>query len=545
MLRRSFYKKLLPTGQLSASQIDKATVKFLAANDRISTTFEFLPKTTEEDLFWDYFRDHVDKTLCSCEADYSLESLRGTFAVGPGAAIGADSESFYTKLFGSTLTATSSHLLTLYRGLLSESDTWSFAEMQRFQVFGFKEVAGSRLFFVPKDEATARTCCTEPNINMLMQKALGGIFEKRLLDCFGISLDKQADANRQLARIGSLDNSFATIDLESASDSISWALVQRVLRGRALGLVSLFRSPTTRLPDGSELELKMVSTMGNGFTFPLMTILFCCAVRAVYDIMGLRSDARKLDFAVFGDDIIVRRETYSFLVSMLGKLGFRVNEAKSFFVGPFRESCGHDYWCGTYVRGIYIRSLETHASVYSALNRLTRWSALSGISLKNVLTYLISRVKGRLLLVPPSESWEAGLHVPFRLTIPRVTDSYWFSYRKLVAQVRRRRVPKDQDEAKKLHYLFHNSNGVALAFLGGYARTSDNAIMPKHISPGGDCVRVLSDAYFMLREDGNVVRYRVRPSTIPYWDWLGAQACAFRGAGMSHDAWERTVAAIL
>lgn len=526
MLRKSFYKKLLPNGHLSPLQIEKATEKFLSANARISDTFRFNAENEQESLFWDYFRDLMDKAFCSCEADYSLESLREMFAVGPGAAIGADSESFYTKLFGSRLTATSEYLHTLYRGLLSESDTWSFAEMQRFSEFGFEEVSGNRLFFVPKDEATARTCCTEPNINMLMQKALGGVFEKRLAECFGVYLSTQPDANRKLAEIGSRDNSFATIDLESASDSISWALVQTLLRGRALALVRLFRSPKTRLPDGSELELKMVSTMGNGFTFPLMTLLFCCVVRATYDIMGLRSDAKKLDFAVFGDDIIVRREAYNFIVAMLAKLGFKVNEAKSFFVGPFRESCGHDYYNGDFVRGVYIRSLETQASVYSALNRLTRWSALSGVDLSRTLAFLLTAIKGRLLLVPPSESWDAGLHAPFVCTVPKVDNSYWFAYRKLVPKSSRRKVPMDKDEAKLLRYLFYNSNGVALAFLGSYARSSDRVIS-QPVLPEGSKGPYLTDAYFTLRREGCAIRYKVRRASIPYWDWSGcACTCA-------------------
>lgn len=541
LLRRSFYKKLLPTGELSPKQIAVATEKFLRINRGIASSYEYPAETEQDALFWSYFKDQFDKTLNSCEADYSLDSLREYFATGPGASMGADNRNFYTKLFASQLTTTSEFLITLYRGLVCESDTWAEAERLRFERFGFSTVVGNRLFFVPKDVSTARSCCTEPSLNMVLQKALDGVFRRRLAQCFEITLEAQPVLNRRLARLGSLDDSFATIDLESASDSISWSLVKTLTRGRLSGLLREARSPNTILPDGAIETLNMVSTMGNGFTFSLQTIIFACAVRAVYLLMGFRSSVVKGDFGVFGDDIVVRREAYHFVVRQLTKLGFRVNDAKSFAIGPFRESCGHDYFRGKYVRGVYIRSLETLTDVHSAVNRLNRWSAIHEVPLlSTVRTLLGSR---RWNLVPFSEALDSGIQVPFTLTAPRVSDgNYWFLYRKHVARPTKLKVP-DSGGFETRRPIWFNPYGIGVSYLGGYARRTDpDFSMLQKASAEKASSPFSTWGFFTLRTEGRRVRYKVARGSIPFWDWLGPEADLLTEVGFSFDSWKRVVA---
>jgi hypothetical protein len=148
---------------------------------------------------------------------------------------------------------------------------------------------------------------------MLIQKALGAFLESCLAKSFGVSLKTQPDHNRELARIGSVDGSFGTIDLQSASDSISWSLVQRICPSNLLGFFRQARSERTVLPDGSEIDLNMISTMGNGFTFPIQTIIFACAVRFVASLMGLELNFPKTQFGVFCDDIISKKKAYAIL----------------------------------------------------------------------------------------------------------------------------------------------------------------------------------------------------------------------------------------
>jgi hypothetical protein len=520
MLGRSFLKKLAPSGRNPDADA-KALEKFLGLNSSISThPFEYPTESEQDSLFWDYFRDNFLKCLTPCDADFNLGFIRETFAAGPGASLYCKNDSFYTKLFNSQITASSDYLLSLYRAAISESDTWSEAEMLRSVKFGERIVSSNRLFFVPKTAEISRTCCTEPLVNMLLQKALGAFLESCLAKSFGVSLKTQPDFNRELARIGSVDGSFGTIDLQSASDSISWSLVQRICPSNLLGYFRCTRSERTILPDGSEIDLNMISTMGNGFTFPLQTIIFACAIRAVYQLMNLDSHCPKTQFGVFGDDIIVKSEAYAFLIRSLNKLGFKVNDDKSFNTGSFRESCGYDYNNGHFVRGVYIRSLETVPDVYSAINRLNRWSAMAGVRLTNTVT-LLGRFVKRKLRVPFSESIDSGIQVPFKLSSPKVDDRYWFTYRKMVKVQNRLRVPENLSDSRELGYTHYNECGWAIAFLGGFARREDLLFKSET-----DSARELDPvnypkAYIMPRELDGVGRIKVVRKSIPYWDWLG------------------------
>lgn len=550
MLRRSFLKKLCPNDVVDQKLSVESLREFVDANQRMpdpSLPFSYPVENYQDELFWDYFRSNFNRALDSCD-DFSLDSVNEMMSVGPGAAILADSRNFYTKLFGSKLSYTNEYQLALYRAAVSYSDTWADAEMQRFQAFGVEAVPGNRLFFVNKNTDELRTCATEANVAMLLQKALGGHYERCLWQAFRISLEKQPDNNRNLAYIGSVDGSFGTIDGTKASDSIAWALCLTVLDPRHVKWLRLFRAEATVLPDGSIMPLRMVSTMGNGFTFPLMTILFASVVRSVYQMMDLPSSDPSAHFGVFGDDIIVRREAYDFVIRSLTKLGFRVNESKSFNSGPFRESCGHDYYNGHFVRGVYVKSLETPSELFSAINRLNRWTALSGIALPRVVKFLRQHLydKYTRILVPPSEQDDAGIKVPFDLTYPKVDNSYWFCYRRLARRVSRMRVPSSVEESRSMGYSSWNENGFYLTFLGGFASSAERPLTQTYLS------EVMKDgfspppAFIGQRERSGSRRCKVVRTSIPYWDWEGPSvpktALARRSWYASYADWKSAVA---
>jgi hypothetical protein len=339
---------------------------------------------------------------------FDMEFIRDHMGVGPGSAQKADSRDMMTKLFSGPVSCYSEDSIRLYRGALSGAGLWAEAEMQRFKTYGFVSVKGSKLFFAPKNREISRTCGTEANMDMLIQKAIGAFLEQGLEAATGINLSTQPDLNRELARLGSEEwegqDPFCTTDLISASDCISLTLVDRVIVNPVLRHAMMAtRAKLAVLPDGKCVELKMMSTMGNGFTFPLQTLLFASAVRAVYQLMGIPLVVNGIrNYGVFGDDIVVRKRANVFLNRMLTKLGFRVNEEKSFSNGPFRESCGHDYFKGRNVRGVYVKTLETHPQIYSVINRLHRWSAWHGIDVSGTTKLLLSWTSGKPL-VPPSE----------------------------------------------------------------------------------------------------------------------------------------------
>lgn len=501
--------------------------------------------TLYDSILWDLFRDKFHRSVESGgdhRQDCCFESLQAALSVGPGASRGVISRSFYEKLFCSDLTYTHPWLLAVYRAAVLRSEFWFRAERQRSQKFGHTQLEGNRLFFVPKTTEISRTCCTEPLLNMMLQKAIGAFLESRLEEVFGISLSTQPDINRELARIGSIDGSLGTIDLASASDSISWKLVQRITPSPLIGWLRVARCEFTVLPSGELLPLAMISTMGNGFTFPLQTLIFSCAVWAVYTAMGfpLRSPSGPRTFGVFGDDIIVRREAYESVVRLLEMLGFEVNVDKSFNTGPFRESCGYDWYRGHYVRGVYITSLETVSDVYSAINRLNKWTAVSGIPLPKVVGALCKMV--RYLPVPRSAADHEGIQVPFRMTTPKVTNRYWFSYRKIKYAARRLRVPLSEEESNKLGYRDFNPWGWAVATLGGYARGEEVGLNPGNLEARTAASWSGDIAWLTLRSfPGERPRTKVVRESIPYWDWNGPVEPRFYSSG----AWESAVAANL
>jgi hypothetical protein len=194
---------------------------------------------------------------------------------------------------------------------------------------------------------------------------------------------------------------------------MSLAMLRYVLPKWVYDLLVDLRSPYTRLPGGSRVELNMVSTMGNGFTFPLQTALFSCIVAAVYKQAGIprkRVNGPEANYSVFGDDIIVVRKVYDRVVRVLELLGFVVNADKSFSEGPFRESCGSDYYNGHFIRPVYIRRLDGVQDTYVAFNKLIRWASIHGFSLPSTAQYLLK--KARFNPIPFWESDDAGFKVP-------------------------------------------------------------------------------------------------------------------------------------
>lgn len=543
-LLSSFYKKLSPGVDVPQSAAISALRKFEGINSSIMGEYRFPDESPRGEQFWRYFKRSVHDCLAWSEderdANLDVRSIGQWMGIGPGSNRGVKSESFYTKLFDGNLTGTDPHLLALYRAAIVDSGSWADAEKRRSEIFGFTSLDGNKLFFVPKTTEVARTCCTEPILNMLLQKGIGGYIESRLRRYFGITLEEQPDLNRRLARKGSIDGSFGTIDLTSASDSMSWALVQQIVPNHLCGWLSMTRSPVTVLPDGSSLELKMISTMGNGFTFPLQTLIFACVVRAVYQQMGFPSYDPSKHLGVFGDDIIVRCEAYSDVVTRLTQLGFEVNDGKSFNDGYFRESCGTDWYYGCDVRGVYIRTLETTSDVYSAINRLNRWSAKHGILLTRVIAALMELCRFRP--IPFYEADHEGVKVPSFIATKTLGGIR--SYRKLAERSRQKRVPLDLSEARNLGYRHFIDDGWITTLLGGYAREKDPGYNSRNFE-GGNRLKD-RDLWLTPRSPGSLKVFRVVRCSAPWWDWVGRHPYSPghlpEGSRMSYGDWEIAVA---
>lgn len=206
----------------------------------------------------------------------------------------------------------------------------------------------------------------------------------------------------------------------------------------------------------------MISSMGNGFTFPLQTMIFATLVRATYDELGIKpvNHGASRNYAVFGDDIICLSEAYDVVVEVLHSCGFSVNIQKSYATGPFRESCGGDYFKGHDIRGVYLKEGKNHADSYSIFNRLTRWSARYGIPIPRVLQYVKGLVDFRPIPLHCGDS--EGHKVPLEFANnPRANRNGSHRYFVLSKRDRTLKVKDDREL---------NPFGFIISHVGGYLR---------------------------------------------------------------------------
>jgi len=213
-------------------------------------------------------------------------------------------------------------------------------------------VRGNRFLTVPKNAKTDRSIAVEPSLNVFYQLALGSAVRQRL-KAYGIDLDTGQDLHREMARESSISGACATIDLSMASDTVSSNLVKLLVPRAWLELLESLRSPMT-LIEGRWYRLEKFSSMGNGFTFELETLIFTAAVKVACD-MSMVKALPGVDFSCYGDDLICPAPAVRNLKNILAFLGFKINPEKSFVEGPFRESCGEDFYNGTAVRPHFIK----------------------------------------------------------------------------------------------------------------------------------------------------------------------------------------------
>lgn len=272
-------------------------------------------------------------------------------------------------------------------------------------------VGGSRLETVPKNELTDRTIAIEPSGNMALQLA-AGVYIEDVLRFVGLDIRSQQDRNKLLACQGSISGDLVTIDMKSASDMILIDLCLKLLP-RQLSLFLLrIRSSETELPGGERVKLNMMSTMGNGFTFPLMTLIFTALLYAVRLSRGgpsLYIDWK--DCGIFGDDIVCTADEAFDLVKAIEDSGFEINKLKSYFEGPFRESCGGDFVDGYNCTPFYVKALKDPSDIYVAINQVFDYCGYHGFIFDRTLLTLRRMIQGPLHFVPEWHADTDGVRV--------------------------------------------------------------------------------------------------------------------------------------
>jgi len=230
----------------------------------------------------------------------------------------------------------------------------------------------SRVILVPKTLKAPRIIAAEPTALQYMQQAvakpLASLLEEDRLIGGMVGFTDQT-LNQDMARTGSSSGKLATLDMSEASDrvSVSQALALVEYHPWVREAFEATRSTCARLPNGRVMPIRKFAAMGSALCFPVEAMCFLTCV-----FMGIerqlisqgsgkhlsKADIRRYrgSVRVYGDDIIIPVDSVPFVTETFSLMGWKVNAAKSFWTGQFRESCGGDYYAGEDVTPVRVRS---------------------------------------------------------------------------------------------------------------------------------------------------------------------------------------------
>jgi hypothetical protein len=243
-------------------------------------------------------------------------------------------------------------------------------ESKEFEIVRFipaEQELPVKVITVPKTMKSPRIIASEPVCMQFVQQAIRAALYRALessqLVGGRISFTDQS-INQRLALKSSRDDSFATIDLSDASDRVPLDLALRMFDTNPdlRDAIKACRSTSAMLPDGTLVgPLKKFASMGSALCFPIEAMYFyTICVMAQFKQQHLSvsfANLRKVckRTYVYGDDIIVPTDQAATVLDYLQKYNCKVNIAKTFVSGSFRESCGMDAYDGYEVTPVYVR----------------------------------------------------------------------------------------------------------------------------------------------------------------------------------------------
>jgi len=315
-------------------------------------------------------------------------------------------------------------------------------DTKAFWAHVLKTVECSRTTTVPKSAEIDRTICIEPLLNVYLQLGVDGLIRSRLKSRWQYNIDDQSK-NQELAQRGSADGDFATVDLSSASDLISLKICEILLPPAWYDLLLDLRSAATEI-DGQIFPLSKISSMGNGYTFALETLIFGALTRC-----AIRRTKSPRISSVYGDDIVLPTCAYVYLKELLTMCGFRLNTAKTFTDGPFRESCGKDFYKGMNVRPLFLSKeiktlpdlLYVHNAIWALEHRLDWTFGFDFTETRLLIRKYIPPKIRKACYGPASESLDTYLFSGRKL--PRTSGGYRWGMRVIPQPITGKRRYKD------------------------------------------------------------------------------------------------------
>ena len=402
LLMRELFSKYddgLPSKEKEAKTWERfhgAERSCLHANQRISKW-----SLNHHPLYWRMVAARIRDAL----GRFDWDECARFFAFGPGATTRLPRASSYAAYKYSGIPESTSGNARLASVAIAMVPLWKhnvsllMGESPRDLV---QVVPGNRIIAVPKNYKTDRTIAKEPCMNIYVQKGIGRVIRHRLKR-LGVDLDDQT-RNQRAAREGSIRDELATIDLSMASDTLPRELVHWLLPPEWVWALEQARSPVGVLPSGEEIRYQKFSSMGNGYTFELESLVFWAIAQECIHPFSINE--RNTSVCVFGDDLVVPSAQCGPICERLLEAGFTPNPDKTFASGPYRESCGKHYFQGHDVTPFYVRKpVRSLDRLFLAHNNVYRWGERGGIDVSAVLNKLRELA-------------------PARWRIPRLPDGY-------------------------------------------------------------------------------------------------------------------------
>lgn len=248
----------------------------------------------------------------------------------------------------------------------------------------------AKLTAVPKTCVEARLINVENALRMRIQqgqrRALYEHVENHPLTRGHVCFTDQ-NVNGSVALESSSSRRYATLDLSKASDRVSLALVRaiwpsNIVRKLESSRTGLCYIPSLELRPGKIIpervfKMNKFAPMGSAVCFPVEALTFwALGIAALYckhDKWSLQQCARQL--FVYGDDIECPSGDAEEVIRVIEMFGLKVNRAKSFWRGHFRESCGIDAYKGVLVSPIRLKAPIPRSK--GDAESLLSWIALS------------------------------------------------------------------------------------------------------------------------------------------------------------------------
>lgn len=353
---------------------------------------------------------------------------------------------------------------------------------------------------VPKQLGKNRFICMEPAAIQYVQQ---GLFRSLYRFTRGTPLRgffclEDQERNRSLCSLAH-EYDLATIDLSNASDDVRYEVWKQVFQGLPLWRYIVGCRSKSLEYNGDVIHPTYVAPMGSAVCFIFETICFCLIVELAFRRVRQQKCRGYADHvSVYGDDIICPADVAAEVVSLLTQLGFSVNRQKSFLDGPYRESCGVEYYKGMPIKrfnhprhGLSPRSV-TLAKVASVLDLASTLGSFLFFTARRHLLKTWSKVK-----VSDSHTfsdcvmWSRCSIAPDH-TLRRKWSEDWQEHITIVPTIVERYLPHDNDYELRLMSFPVMSRHERLRFHNGYDRVPitvreaiDNLVRPVTFTGAG------------------------------------------------------------